>query len=115
MEWDELQIKHSNEWSEFEKAKSQTWFKMNDKHEEIRRVFKNDPARIPPESAALIKAEKERWESDWGKDGRKRLRLVYRQQRDTERLIKQQERARRVFEITDEVIEVKQKDKGRSR
>jgi hypothetical protein len=115
MEWDQLQIKHFSEWKEFEKEKSLAWRKMNDKHEEMRQVFKNDPVRLPAESAALIKTEKEKWESDWGKDGRKRLRLVYRQQRDTERLIKQQERARRVFEITDEVIEVKKKTRDRGR
>jgi hypothetical protein len=60
MEWDELQIKHFNEWKEFEKEKSQAWTKMNDKHEEMRQVFKNDPARLPTESAALIKANGEK-------------------------------------------------------
>jgi hypothetical protein len=115
MEWEELQIKHFTEWKEFEKLRTQAWEKMHDKHVEIRHVFKNNPGRIPPETTTLMKVEKDKWESEWGKDGRKRLQLIYCQQRDTERLIKQQERARRVFELTDDLQQAKDKSKSRGR
>jgi len=114
-EWEDIQKKHLQEWKEFEKSKRQAWQKMNDKHVEIGHVFKNDPNRIPEETATLIKTEKEKFAKDWGKEGYHRLRLMFRQQRDTERLIRKQERERRVFELADQVQQIQNKRKGRGR
>lgn len=111
-EWEDIQMKHFQEWKAFEQSKSEAWEKMNEKHVEIGHVFKNDPKRMPTETVALIKAEKEKFEKDWGKDGYHRLRLMYRQQRDTEKLIRKQERERRVFEINDRTIR-NEKSRGR--